>query len=202
MSTMISNMALHEDVFMSQPSGFIDQQLLTHVCKSKKAIYGLKKAPCAWYQEFKQFLFATDFTDSQTDTSPFVLTTMRLIMFFLVYIVDLIIIGTELNCIHQFITKLVPRFSIKDLGSLSYFLDVEVIPTDDGILLSQHKYINDRMEKAKMPNAKTITQQCLWFTRRYFIIAHPSQMLPHIVQLKAALQYLIPYKTGSCIRSQ
>ena len=36
---------LHEDVFMSQPDGFVDQAKPTYVCKLHKALYGLKQAP-------------------------------------------------------------------------------------------------------------------------------------------------------------
>ena len=36
---------LSENVYMSQPPGFIDQDFPSYVCKLRKAIYGLKQAP-------------------------------------------------------------------------------------------------------------------------------------------------------------
>ncbi|GJR13312.1 retrovirus-related pol polyprotein from transposon TNT 1-94 [Tanacetum coccineum] len=36
---------LHKEVYVSQPKGFIDQDIPTHVYKLKKALYGLKQAP-------------------------------------------------------------------------------------------------------------------------------------------------------------
>ena len=44
---------LSEDVCMAQPAGFVDRDNPTHVCKLKKAIYGLKQALRAWYLELR-----------------------------------------------------------------------------------------------------------------------------------------------------
>nr|GFC05335.1 retrovirus-related Pol polyprotein from transposon TNT 1-94 [Tanacetum cinerariifolium] len=47
---------LHEDVYMCQPEGFIDDDHPSQVYKLKKALYVLKKAPRAWYDELSTFL--------------------------------------------------------------------------------------------------------------------------------------------------
>ncbi|GJS50567.1 integrase, catalytic region, zinc finger, CCHC-type containing protein [Tanacetum coccineum] len=43
------NGELKEDVYVSQPGGFVDQDNPSHVYKLKKALYGLKQTPRAWY---------------------------------------------------------------------------------------------------------------------------------------------------------
>ncbi|GJT83409.1 putative ribonuclease H-like domain-containing protein [Tanacetum coccineum] len=43
------NDKLKEEVYVSQPEGFVDQDNPSHVYKIKKALYGLKQAPHAWY---------------------------------------------------------------------------------------------------------------------------------------------------------
>ena len=48
--------SLTEDVFMQQPPGFVHPQYPRHVCKLQKAIYGLRQAPRAWYNELGSFL--------------------------------------------------------------------------------------------------------------------------------------------------
>ncbi|KAL6322763.1 hypothetical protein AAG906_018644 [Vitis piasezkii] len=55
------------------------------------------------------------------------------------------------------VTKLGDQFSLKDMGSLHYFLGVEVIPTTAGVFLSQHKYVRDILENTHMAGAKDVS---------------------------------------------
>jgi hypothetical protein len=48
-------------------------------------------------------------------------------------------------------------FAVKDLGDVHYFLGVEVLKPDSGLLLSQRHYIIDLLKKTNMHEAKPIT---------------------------------------------
>ncbi|KAJ9547961.1 hypothetical protein OSB04_020504 [Centaurea solstitialis] len=138
---------LSETVFMNQPPGFVNSDYPSYVCKLHKAIYGLKQAPRAWYHELRQFLIAYGFKNSYSDTSLFVLKHNNHVLYLLVYVDDIIVTGSSDDLVSQFVGKLADRFSLKDLGSLSYFLGVEVLPHHLGIQLSQKRYIEDLLKR-------------------------------------------------------
>nr|GEV14899.1 retrovirus-related Pol polyprotein from transposon TNT 1-94 [Tanacetum cinerariifolium] len=51
-----------EEVYVSQPDGFVDQDNPNHVYKLKKALYGLKQSSRAWYDMLSSFLISQDFS--------------------------------------------------------------------------------------------------------------------------------------------
>nr|GFA87235.1 retrovirus-related Pol polyprotein from transposon TNT 1-94 [Tanacetum cinerariifolium]GFA87248.1 retrovirus-related Pol polyprotein from transposon TNT 1-94 [Tanacetum cinerariifolium] len=60
--TAFLNGNLREDVYVSQPDGFVDPDNPNHVYKLKKALYGLKQAPRAWYDMLSSFLLSQEFS--------------------------------------------------------------------------------------------------------------------------------------------
>nr|GFB62925.1 hypothetical protein [Tanacetum cinerariifolium] len=60
--TVFLNGNLQEDVYVSQPDGFMDSDNPNHVYKLKKALYRLKQAPRAWYNMLSSFLLSQEFS--------------------------------------------------------------------------------------------------------------------------------------------
>nr|GEY50727.1 retrovirus-related Pol polyprotein from transposon TNT 1-94 [Tanacetum cinerariifolium] len=56
------NGPLKEEVYVTQPDGFVDPDHPEKVCRLRKALYGLKQAPRAWYDELSNFLMSKGFT--------------------------------------------------------------------------------------------------------------------------------------------
>ncbi|GJT83633.1 retrovirus-related pol polyprotein from transposon TNT 1-94 [Tanacetum coccineum] len=65
------NGPLKEEVYVSQPEGFIDPEFPDHVYRLKKALYSLKQAPRAWYGKLSSFLIENGFTKGIVDPTLF-----------------------------------------------------------------------------------------------------------------------------------
>lgn len=74
-------------------------------------------------------------------------------LYLIVYVDGLIIIGDLPHKIDEFVFVLAKNFPLKDLGSPSNFLGIEVIPNLNGLVLSQLRYILELLERTKMQDA-------------------------------------------------
>nr|GEV56443.1 hypothetical protein [Tanacetum cinerariifolium] len=70
--TAFLNGNLREEVYVSQPDGFVDQDNPNHVYKLKKALYGLEQAPREWYDMLSSFLISQDFSKGSVDLTLFI----------------------------------------------------------------------------------------------------------------------------------
>ncbi|GJX09397.1 retrovirus-related pol polyprotein from transposon TNT 1-94 [Tanacetum coccineum] len=70
--TAFLNGNLREEVYVSQPDGFVDPDKPNHVYKLKKALYGLKQAPRTWYDMLSSFLISNDFSKGSVDPTLFI----------------------------------------------------------------------------------------------------------------------------------
>ncbi|KAK9073343.1 hypothetical protein SSX86_007667 [Deinandra increscens subsp. villosa] len=147
---------LSETIYMEQPPGFVDDRFPGHVCKLNKALYGLKQAPRAWFQRLSSFLLKNGFTCSKSDTSLFILKSDSCILYLLVYVDDLVLTGNNPSQLKSFISILHKEFATKDMGSLSYFLGLEVVRSPAGLFLSQSKYAHDIVNKAQLLDSKPV----------------------------------------------
>nr|GEY11634.1 hypothetical protein [Tanacetum cinerariifolium] len=69
--TTFLNGPLKKEVYVAQPYGFVDHDHPKNVYRLRKALYGLKEAPRAWYDELSQFLISKGFTKGlQIHQSP------------------------------------------------------------------------------------------------------------------------------------
>ena len=58
---------LQEEVFVKQPPGFEDPDKPERVYKLEKALYGLKKAPRAWYDRLSTFILTHNYSRGKID---------------------------------------------------------------------------------------------------------------------------------------
>lgn len=115
-----------------------------YVCKLHKSLYRLNQEPRVGFDRLKNTSLFWGFRNSKSDTSFFIFHYLTGSICFLIYVNgDMIVTGMCSFFIIKFITQLDKHFSLKNLGLLSYFLNVQVIPIHLGLQLSQKKYIKE-----------------------------------------------------------
>ncbi|WVZ80043.1 LOW QUALITY PROTEIN: hypothetical protein U9M48_027558 [Paspalum notatum var. saurae] len=137
---------LKEEVFVSQPPGFIIKGSEHKVLHLHKALYGLRQAPRAWNAKLDASLGSLGFQRSSSEHGIYIKDQGPLRLVVGVYIDDLIITGARSCEILAFKMEMKRLFSMSDLGLLSYYLGIEVRQSQAGITLCQTSYARKLLE--------------------------------------------------------
>ncbi|GKE35897.1 retrovirus-related pol polyprotein from transposon TNT 1-94 [Tanacetum coccineum] len=131
---------LKEEVYVSQPEGFINQEFPDHIYRLKKALYGLKQAPRAWYDKLSSFLIEQEFTKGIIDPTLFTGRHRGDILLVQVYIDDIIFGLTNPYFLKRFANLMKNNFEMPMMGELKFFLGLQVHQSPHDIFISQSQY--------------------------------------------------------------
>ena len=135
---------LSEEVYMKLPPSYSHPPGFPHrVCRLRRALYGLKQDPRAWFAKFSSTISQHGFSGNSFDITLFLRRFDHGITILLLYVDDMIIIGDDMQGIQDLKHFLCRQFEMKDLGPLNYFLGLEVSSSTDGYYLTQAKYTSD-----------------------------------------------------------
>ncbi|GJX57004.1 retrovirus-related pol polyprotein from transposon TNT 1-94 [Tanacetum coccineum] len=118
---------IEEEVYVCQPPGFEDPQFPDKVYKVEKALYGLHQAPRAWYETLSTYLLENGFKRGTIDKTLF--------------------IKKDKDDAQEILDEF--------YGGLTFFLGLQVKQKDDGIFISQDKYVADILKKFDFVTMKT-----------------------------------------------
>ncbi|GKA08512.1 retrovirus-related pol polyprotein from transposon TNT 1-94 [Tanacetum coccineum] len=141
------NGELKEEVYVSQPEGFIDPDRPHHVYRLKKAIYGLKQAPRAWYDTLSKFLLAQGFSKGIVDPTLFIRKTGKHTLHVQIYVDDIIFASTNPKDCDHFSNEMSSKFQMSMMGQISFFLGLQISQNPRGIFINQSKYANEILKK-------------------------------------------------------
>ncbi|GKE36445.1 putative ribonuclease H-like domain-containing protein, partial [Tanacetum coccineum] len=119
---------IEEEVYVCQPPGFEDPDFPNRDYKVEKALYGLHQAPKAW-----------DKGD---------------IMLVQVYVDDIIFGSTKKSLCTEFEKMMHKKFQMSSMGELTFFLGLQVMQKEDGIFISQDKYVTKILKKFSFSDFK------------------------------------------------
>ena len=106
---------------MEQPPKYV-QDNSSLVCRLKKSLYGLKKAPRAWYAKMDSFLLDTGFCRCHSDPNVYTKKVGNHLIILVLYVDDLILTGSDPKLLTHVKSSLKQNFEMSDLGHLHYFL--------------------------------------------------------------------------------
>lgn len=144
---------LQEQVFIDQPPGYMKSGCEDKVYRFKKALYGSKQAPHAWYIRIETYFLEEGFEKCPFEHTLFVKSGEgRKLLIVCLYVDDLIYTWNDFNMFERFKQSMMLEFDMYDLGKMHYFLGMEVVQSKVGIFISQKKYVQEILNKFQMSN--------------------------------------------------
>jgi hypothetical protein len=120
------NGELTEEVFVSQPPGFVVRGQEGKVFRLKKALYGLRQAPRAWNAKLESSLLSLGFSRSSSEHAVYTRGKGKSRLLLGVYVDDLVVTGEDQQEIASFKEQMKNLFKMSDLGILTYYLGIEL----------------------------------------------------------------------------
>jgi hypothetical protein len=139
---------LMEEVYVTQPPGFVKEGHEHKVLKLSKALHGLKQALRAWHIKLDNTLKKLGFSQSPLEHGLYARGNENSRLLVGVYVDGLIVIGGCNKVISTFKKQMQTEFRISDLGLLSFYMGIEVHQDNGKTTLSQGAYAKRIVEKA------------------------------------------------------
>nr|GEZ10812.1 retrovirus-related Pol polyprotein from transposon TNT 1-94 [Tanacetum cinerariifolium] len=116
----------------------------------KKALYGIKQAPRAWYDTLSRFLLNNKFSKGAVDPTLFTRKTGKHILFVQIYVDDIIFASNDPKACDIFSNKMSSKFQMSMMGEMSFFLGLQVSQNPRGIFINQSKFSLEILKKFGM----------------------------------------------------
>ncbi|GKA18485.1 retrovirus-related pol polyprotein from transposon TNT 1-94 [Tanacetum coccineum] len=118
--------AHEEGVYVAQPDGFVDPDHPEKLYHLRKALYRLKQAPRAWYDELSNFLMSKGFTKGTIDPTLFTIRYGEDILLVQIYVDDIIFGSTNPKYSKRFEKLMHSRFEMSLMGEMKFFLGLQI----------------------------------------------------------------------------
>ncbi|GKB74050.1 putative ribonuclease H-like domain-containing protein [Tanacetum coccineum] len=145
---------IEEEVYVYQPIGFEDPDFPDRVYKVENELYGLHQPPRAWYETLSTYLLENRFQREQIDKTLFIKRGQSDILIVHIYVDDIIFGFTKKKLRTKFEKMMHKKFQMSSMGKLTFFLGLEVKQKEDGIFISQDKYVTEILKKFSFSDVK------------------------------------------------
>ncbi|PKI76919.1 hypothetical protein CRG98_002706 [Punica granatum] len=94
--TTFLNGKLLDDMYMTQPEGFVDPQSAGKICKLRGSIYGLKQASRRWNLHFDDAIKQFGFIKNEDEPCVYKKVSGSVVIFLMLYVDDILLIGNDI----------------------------------------------------------------------------------------------------------
>ncbi|GJU88636.1 putative ribonuclease H-like domain-containing protein [Tanacetum coccineum] len=136
-------------------ASFMDPDNPNKVYKVVKALYGLHQEPRAWYETLANYLLDNGFNIGKIDQTLFIKKQKGDIFLVQVYVDDIIFGSTNKELCTAFEKLMKDKFQMSSMGELTFFLGLQVQQKEDGIFISQDKYVAEILKKFNYTDVKS-----------------------------------------------
>ncbi|GJU36708.1 retrovirus-related pol polyprotein from transposon TNT 1-94 [Tanacetum coccineum] len=109
----------------------------------------------AWYETLSTYLLDNGFQRGKIDKTLFIRKDKGDILLVQVYVDDIIFGSTKKSLCTEFKKMMHKKFQMSSMGELTFFLGLQVKQKEDGIFLSQDKYVTEILKKFGFSDVKT-----------------------------------------------
>ncbi|GJR24735.1 retrovirus-related pol polyprotein from transposon TNT 1-94 [Tanacetum coccineum] len=148
--TTLLNDVLREEVYVTQPEGFVYQDHPKYVNRLKKALYGLKQAPRAWYNMLLKFLLSHKFSKGVVDPTLFTRKEGKDILLVQINVDNIIFASINTKLCDTFENIMSSKFKMWMIEKLSFFLGLQISQNLRGIFINQSTYALQIIKKYGM----------------------------------------------------
>ncbi|GJZ20934.1 putative ribonuclease H-like domain-containing protein [Tanacetum coccineum] len=146
---------IEEEFYVCQPPGFEDPNFPDRVNKVEKALYRLHQAPRAWYETLSTYFLDNGFQRGKIDKNLFIRRDKGDILLVQVYVDDIIFGSTKKSLCTEFEKMMYKKFQMSSIVELTFFSGLQVKQKEDGIFISQDKYVIEILKKFGFSDVKT-----------------------------------------------
>nr|GFA35714.1 putative ribonuclease H-like domain-containing protein [Tanacetum cinerariifolium] len=146
---------IEEEVYVYQPPRFEELDSSDKVYNVVKGLYGLHQAPRAWYETLANYLLENGFQRGKINQTLFIKKQKCDILLVHVYVDDIIFGSTSKDLCKAFEKLMKNKFRMSSMGELTFFLGLQVKQKQDGIFISQDKYVAKILRKFGLINRKS-----------------------------------------------
>ena len=147
------------ELYMERPD--TPERDTSKVWRLKKSIYGLKQSAKLWNDTLNEFFMKLGFVRNRADPCLYKRTNSKGIIFLLVWVDDIVILAESQALVDEFVETMNNKYTIKDLGTLSFFLGIEFKVGNHSVKMSQSGYCQTVIDRFGQQSATVSKLPCV-----------------------------------------